>query len=84
MRLSAALICALAGSLAAGACLYAERDAAPAARGCPYAERATKLDTPHVRRRRQPIEGKKGIMYSEKLPRESFVLSEIVTVDRDK
>jgi hypothetical protein len=65
MRLSAALVAALVAGPAAAACPYAGRSDAPAVRGCPYAERAAKPEPVHAPGRRQAIEGKKGIMYSE-------------------
>lgn len=56
----------VAVSVAAG-CPYAERGDAAAAASCPYAKRAAApvvQDAPIISRR-TPIEGKKGIFYSE-------------------
>lgn len=73
MRISAAIALAgLAAGSAAAACPYADRannDASvAAAAGCPYAKRAAAAAPTKEARglsRRGPIEGKKGIFYSE-------------------
>lgn len=70
MRISAAIVAfaALVAGSAAASCPYAERgNVAAAAASCPYAKRAATpviQDAP-VLSRRTPIEGKKGIFYSE-------------------
>jgi hypothetical protein len=71
MRFSAALaIAALAAGSSAASCPYAERAAAAAAApGCPYAKRAAEAAAQDAQApqlsKRGPIEGKKGIFYSE-------------------
>lgn len=70
MRFSAAIaVAALAAGSSAASCPYAER-AAAAAPGCPYAKRAAEAaaaPAAHAPKlsKRGPIEGKKGIFYSE-------------------
>lgn len=72
MRFSAALaVAALVVGSSAASCPYAERAAAAAAApGCPYAKRAAEAaaaPAAHAPKlsKRGPIEGKKGIFYSE-------------------
>lgn len=67
MRISAAIACAaLAAGFAAADCPYLERARAAPAVACPYAKHATAAAS--VRSdsmARAPVEGKKGIFYSE-------------------
>lgn len=71
MRFFAAVaVAALAVGSSAASCPYAERAAAAAAPGCPYAKRAAEAaaaPAAHAPKlsKRGPIEGKKGIFYSE-------------------
>lgn len=71
MRFSAAIaVAVLAAGSSAASCPYAERAAAAAAPGCPYAKRAAEAaaaPASHAPKlsKRGPIEGKKGIFYSE-------------------
>lgn len=70
MRLSSVnTFAALAVGFAAAGCPYAERAVSPvAATECPYAKRAAAATVPQGKpavSRRGPVEGKKGIFYSE-------------------
>lgn len=70
MRMSSVnTFAALVVGFAAAGCPYAERAVSPAAAtGCPYSKRAAATTVPQekpVVSRRGPVEGKKGIFYSE-------------------
>lgn len=70
MRMSSvSTFAALAVGFAAAACPYAEHAVFPAgATGCPYAKRAAAATVPQNKpgvSRRGPVDGKKGIFYSE-------------------
>ena len=89
MRISAAIGIAtlVVGSVAAG-CPYAGRAKNPVA-GCPYSKRApvvTSAEDAPALSRRGPIEGKKGIFYSESQQpsrRGAYIIDDVLMLDSE-